>query len=75
VLLALNKPEAALAEFELDTDEEFALKGRVLSFHVLNRTADFANAVVNNGLRKSPTSTPGQEITMPRLNGWTRRWP
>jgi TolB-like protein/DNA-binding winged helix-turn-helix (wHTH) protein/Flp pilus assembly protein TadD len=44
VLLASNDPEAALAEFLLSTDEEFALKGRALSCHALNRTEEFEAA-------------------------------
>ncbi|HEY5774987.1 MAG TPA: tetratricopeptide repeat protein [Xanthomonadales bacterium] len=44
VLLATDKPDAALAEFLLDTDEEYALKGRALSFHALSRTEDFESS-------------------------------
>jgi TolB-like protein/Flp pilus assembly protein TadD len=46
VLLATNHPEAALAEFQLDTDEEFVLKGRALSFYALNRTAEFETSFI-----------------------------
>ena len=45
VLLASNKPEAALAEFLLDTDEEYALKGRALSYHALNRVDEFETSL------------------------------
>jgi len=46
VLLATNNPEAALAEFLLDTDEEYILKGRALISHALNRTEEFETSVI-----------------------------
>ena len=44
VLLATNAPDAALAEFLLDSDKEYLLKGRALSYHALNRTEEFDSA-------------------------------
>ena len=44
VLLIEGKPEAALAEFEKELDEEYRIKGRALSFHALNRKPEFEEA-------------------------------
>jgi tetratricopeptide (TPR) repeat protein len=40
-LLVSGDPEAALAAFVQDTDEEYVLKGRALSFFSLNRKGEF----------------------------------
>ena len=45
VLLINHKPEAALDEFQMDSDEEYVLKGRTLSFHALKRTEEFETSL------------------------------
>ena len=44
MLLATDNPDAALAEFLKDTDGEYRVKGRALSFHALNRTDEFESS-------------------------------